>query len=60
MPKVSVNKKKCIGCGACVDVCSNFKLVKDKAQPINPNPKTIGCNKEAEESCPEGAITVKE
>jgi len=59
MVKVSVNKKKCIGCGACVDVCDNFKLVGDKAQPIDPNPPKVGCNEKAAKNCPTGAITVK-
>lgn len=59
MVKVSVNKKKCIGCGTCVNLCDNFELVGDKAKVKNPNPKTVGCNKKAKDSCPEGAIDIK-
>jgi len=60
MVKVSVDKKKCIGCGTCTDLCDNFKLVDGKAKPVNANPKEVGCNKTAKESCPTGAIEVKE
>ena len=59
MAKVSVDKKKCIGCGSCVDLCENFKLVSGKSQPIDKNPKEVGCNEKAAKACPTGAITVK-
>jgi len=30
--KITIDKEKCIGCGACAAVCGNFELVKGKAQ----------------------------
>ncbi|MBT6995697.1 ferredoxin [Candidatus Woesearchaeota archaeon] len=59
MVKVSVSKKKCIGCKACVEVCDNFKMVGDKSEPIDKNPKEVGCNEKAAKECPTSAITVK-
>ncbi|MCD4759465.1 ferredoxin [archaeon] len=59
MVKVSVDKKKCIGCGTCVDVCDNFKLVGNVAKPIDSNPAEVGCNEKAAKSCPTKAIKVK-
>ena len=59
MVKVSVSKKKCIGCGACVEVCDNFKLIGDKAVPIDKNPVKAGCNEKAAKECPTNAISVK-
>lgn len=59
MVKVSVDKKKCIGCGACVDICSNFKMVGDKSEPKDKEPKEVGCNEKAAKNCPTNAINVK-
>ncbi|MBT3691275.1 ferredoxin [Candidatus Woesearchaeota archaeon] len=59
MVKVSVDKKKCIGCGSCVALCDNFELIEGKARVKNPNPKTVGCNKKAKDSCPTNAIKIK-
>lgn len=59
MPKIEVDKEKCIGCGTCVEICENFRLVEGKSKPIDPNPKKIGCNKRAKDNCPTGAISIK-
>jgi len=59
LAKVSVNKDKCIGCGACQTSCpETFKLGADgKSEVINPEGK---CNlKEVAENCPASAISVK-
>jgi len=59
MPKINVDKEKCIGCGACVSLCpKSFELVNGKANPIKPNVKKITCEKEAADSCPVGAIII--
>ena len=53
----SVNKEKCIGCGACVSVCPDgFEIGDDgKAKVKNANAK---CIKEAKETCPVEAISI--
>lgn len=51
---VSVDKEKCIGCGACVATCpEGFKMEGGKAKAL----KEVPCSKEAEMGCPVGAIS---
>ncbi len=58
MYKVTVDKKKCIGCGTCVAVCSEvFEMDGDKAKPKTPKTDKE-CAVEAEGSCPVQAIKV--
>lgn len=58
MPKVKVDKKKCIGCGNCAAICSNFVMDGDKAKVKKSTVDKITCEKEAAEDCPVGAIKV--
>jgi ferredoxin len=58
--KISVDRSKCIGCGACTNMCDNFKLVGEKASPVKPIVTEIGCNNEAKDICPVEAISVVE
>lgn len=52
---VSVNKEKCIGCGACASVCpQGFEIKDGKAHVKDSKAK---CIKEAAESCPVDAIS---
>ena len=61
MFKISVDKEKCIGCGACVAVCDNLEIKDDgKAHPKKIEVEKDGCNKEASDTCPVQAIEVKE
>lgn len=55
---VSVDKEKCIGCGACNAVCEKVFEMKDgKAHVIKGQEKSkLPCVKEALESCPVNAI----
>jgi len=58
--KVTVDKDKCIGCGACVAVApKSFKLGDDGKseviEPVGDDEQTI---RNAAESCPVGAIKV--
>lgn len=51
----SVDKDKCIGCGACVSICPEaFEMVEGKSQVKNAD---AGCVADAASSCPVGAIS---
>lgn len=50
---VSVDKEKCIGCGACVSVCPEGFELKDGKAHVK---KNAPCAKEAAENCPVQAI----
>ena len=55
---VEVDPAKCIGCLACTR-CNNFVCGNDfKAQAVRSEVDEIGCNQEAAEICPVGAITI--
>ena len=56
---VKVDKKICIGCGACSATCPEvFEMKGDKAQVKKGQEKsTIPCVKEALEGCPVDAIS---
>jgi ferredoxin len=54
---VKINKEKCIGCGSCSALCpEGFEMKDGKASVKNQKAK---CIKEAAESCPVQAISVK-
>ena len=54
---VSVNKSKCIGCGACASACPSVFEIKDgKAYVKSGADAKKPCVKEAKESCPVNAI----
>lgn len=57
---VKVDKEKCIGCGLCVNLCSEvFELGDDGKSEVKEKTdleKNKECIKEAKESCPVGAI----
>lgn len=59
--KIEQDLDTCIGCGACVGVCSdNWEMDGDKAKPIKVEVEEIGCNKEAEDICPVSCIKIEE
>ena len=58
--KIEVNKKECIGCGACTAQCDNFVMDGDKAKPKKAVVEKLGCNKDAQAVCPVEAISIKE
>jgi len=60
--KVSVDKKKCIGCGACVSICPKFfelKNGKSHAKKTEIDEKDLKCIREAKDICPACAISIK-
>lgn len=60
MVSVKVDKKLCIGCGACASLCSDVFEMKDgKSVVKKAKVDDSSCVKEAESSCPVGAISVK-
>jgi len=55
--KVSVDKKKCIGCGACVSICPDgFEMGDDGKSKAKKKDCNLDCCKEAKEICPVEAI----
>ena len=60
MAKIKVDQEKCIGCGACVSICpQSFEMFEGKARVKKSELKKVVCEKEAEESCPVQAISIK-
>jgi ferredoxin len=57
---IKVDEEACIGCGACAAMCENFQVSGGKSHPIKPEVEELGCEKEAAESCPVGAIKIEE
>lgn len=57
---VSIDKEKCIGCGACASVCENVFEMKDGKASVKAGKKNAkdACAKEAAESCPVQAIKI--
>ena len=55
---VSINKLKCIGCGACVSACPDvFEMKGDKAYIKSGADTKKPCVKEAKDICPVDAIS---
>ncbi len=61
MPSISVDKEKCIGCGACAAVCpSSFKMVENKAVVVKSEVDKLSCEKQGADVCPVQAIIITE
>ena len=55
---IELDQNKCIGCGTCVAICpGNFEMNGAKARVKSQ--EDTGCAKQAADSCPVSAITVK-
>lgn len=72
MPKIILEKEKCIGCGSCETLCpAHWKLTGDgKVELIGSKQvsgtdnfekevKGLGCNQAAADSCPVKCIKIK-
>ena len=59
MPEVIVDQDKCIGCGACVDVCPStvFEMADDGKSKVVAESACVGCMS-CVNVCPTEAITV--
>jgi ferredoxin len=58
--KITVDKEECIGCGACVSMCSSmFKMVGGKSVPKKDTVDNIGCAQEAADGCPVSCIKIQ-
>ena len=54
---VKVDKEKCLGCGACVNVCSKgFEIGSDGKAEVKD--AKAECVKEAADACPVNAISI--
>ncbi|MEK6823660.1 MAG: ferredoxin [Nanoarchaeota archaeon] len=58
--KVSINKKKCISCSACVAICPEIFEIKDDKVIVKKEETTKEGVKEAKESCPTKAIDIRQ
>ncbi|MFH1306934.1 MAG: ferredoxin [Candidatus Micrarchaeota archaeon] len=56
--KIEFDWDKCIGCESCCSICDNWQMKGAKAAPKQTELEEIGCNKEAEQYCPVGAIKI--
>jgi len=57
--KVTVNKKTCIGCGACVTTCEDVFEIKDGKANVKESKTNKECAKKAVDICPVQAIKVE-
>jgi ferredoxin len=69
--KITQEHEKCIGCGACAAICSQYWEMNDKGKAILKGAKkagdkftleiaSIGCNKEAADACPVNCIHIED
>jgi ferredoxin len=58
---VKVDQETCIGCGACASTCEEVFELKDGKAHVKPGQEKskAPCTKEAADSCPVSAITLK-
>ena len=59
MVKISIDTEGCIGCGSCAAVCGKTFEMKGSKAHVKKQPEKITCEKEAAESCPVNAISIK-
>lgn len=60
--KIIFSPEDCLGCGTCTAICPDnweFDEEAGKSKPKQTELEDLGCNKEAEDSCPMGAIKIE-
>ena len=69
--KIIHDRSKCIGCGACVNICSKYFEMSENGKACLKNAKElggekyelevedVGCAQEAADSCPGGCIHIE-
>lgn len=60
--KITIDRKNCLGCGACASVCKNFFMDKDGKASVKKSEiteKELEENKEAQNICPARVIFIK-
>jgi ferredoxin len=57
--KITLDKKKCIGCGACAATCPEVFEMKEGKANLKMKENKAPCVKEAAEGCPVNAIILK-
>ncbi len=64
MPKVSVDRDLCIGCGLCSDQCPNVFVLEDDGKAVVTSQEAaqaeIECARDAALTCPTEAILIEE
>lgn len=66
MPKIILDKSKCIGCGTCWDLCDKFfeadednkSSLKNSSNGQEVEVEEIGCAQLAADTCPVKCITI--
>lgn len=69
--KITQEHEKCIGCGACAAICTQYWKMNDAGKAIPKGSKkagknfvleiaSIGCNKEAADACPVNCIHIED
>ena len=57
--KITIDRDKCIGCGACAATCpDSFEIDEGKAVALKGEVEKLTCEKEAQIGCPVDAISV--
>lgn len=60
--KITIDRKNCLGCGACASVCKNFLMDTDGKASVKKSEiteKELEENKEAQTICPAKVISIK-
>ena len=59
MAKITIDEKKCIGCGTCAAMCpSHFIMEGEKSKAVKAEVEDLSCAREAADACPVSAIKI--